>query len=109
MCGAGHFGAGPFPSLRHQSGSPVFFRFGLSQRGLLHFGQTDGLSTPSGFSLLPRGNQTCPHLHRHPVNCTIPIGFSSGFFMGNLSVVILIIYQYYIPLPLTVNYRNDIL
>ena len=74
-------------------------RFGLSHLGDLHFGQTLGLP-----SLASLGNHSCPHRQRHPVSCTMPIGFSSGFFMENLSVIILVIYHYYIPFLLPVNY-----
>jgi hypothetical protein len=47
----------------------VLFR--LSQLGLLHFGQTLGLSPFS------RGSHSWPHRHRQPSNNTIPIWVSS--------------------------------
>ena len=45
--------------------------FGLSHRGLLHFGQTSG--RPGS-----RGSHSCPHRHRQPSNFTMPIGFSGS-------------------------------
>lgn len=45
--------------------------FGLSQLGVLHFGQT------LGFSPFSRGSHSWPHLHRQPSNNTIPICVSS--------------------------------
>jgi hypothetical protein len=48
--------------------------FGLSQFGLLHFGQTLGFSSW-------RGNHSWPQRHRQPSNITIPIWCSSEAFI----------------------------
>jgi hypothetical protein len=51
--------------------------FGLSQFALLHFGQTRGFSGNS------RGSHSCPHRQRAIIPGTIPMGFSSSFFMAS--------------------------
>jgi hypothetical protein len=64
-------------------------RFGRSQFGLLHKGQT------LGFSALSRGNHSCPHRHRQPGSITIPISgwaFVARFIAPSLSTNS--IYQY---------------
>jgi len=70
---------------------PYFFRsncFGLSQYGLLHFGQTVGRTA------VCLGNHSWPQRQRQPVRGTIPKG-NSGFFVIRTSL--LGIYQKYIP------------
>lgn len=63
----------PFPSPVVGITEPVLF--GLSQLGLLHFGQT------LGFSPFSRGNHSCPHRHRQPSSNTMPIWVSSPVFI----------------------------
>ena len=64
---------------------------GLSHRGLLHFGQTAGLSP------LVRGNHSWPHLHRHPSSLTIPMSSIIFFATSALREVT----QRYITLVIT--------
>ena len=78
--------------------------FGLSHRGDLHLGQTDGRSSP-------RGNHSCPHRQRHPSSLTIPISFSLAMLQYLLYLLIIYtsgidkytgwIYYLYIPMRST--------